>query len=82
MEIGSNVIHYLHNMFETKKRSSIKTLTWKVVATLITLSTTYVFTNNFIGSVKITVVAAIIGLISFYIHERIWNRIKWGKTND
>jgi uncharacterized membrane protein len=41
----------------------------------------YFFTGSFIGSVKITVVAAILGMISFYVHERIWNHVQWGKIN-
>lgn len=65
--------------FETKKRSVLKTITWKIIATSITLFTVYFFTGSFIGSVKITVVAAILGMISFYIHERVWNRVQYGK---
>lgn len=67
--------------FETKKRSVVKTVTWKIIATSITLFTVYFFTGSFLGSVKITIVAAIIGMTSFYIHERVWNRVQWGKIN-
>ena len=65
--------------FETKQRSVVKTITWKIVATSITLFTVYGFTGTFSSSVRITIVAAIIGMICFYIHERIWNVIHWGK---
>lgn len=68
--------------YETKRRSVLKTVTWKVVATAITLFTVYFFTGTFSGSVKITVVAATIGMISFYIHERVWSRVQWGKTDN
>lgn len=66
--------------FETKKRSVVKTITWKIIATSITLFTVYFFTGSFFGSVKITVVAATIGMVSFYLHERFWNRVSWGRV--
>ena len=69
-------------IFETKKRSVIKTVTWKVIATSITFLTLYFFTGSFLGSVKITAVAAILGMISFYIHERVWNHVAWGKIDN
>lgn len=67
--------------FETKKRSVAKTVTWKVIATSITLLTVYAFTGNLIWSAKITIAAAVMGMVSFYIHERIWNQIGWGKMD-
>lgn len=66
---------------ETKKRSVAKTVTWKIIATAITLFTVYFFTGTFIGSLKITVAAATLGMISFYIHERMWNGVRWGKVD-
>jgi len=67
---------------ENRKRSLVKTLAWKIIATLTTLFTVYWFTGTFVRSLKITIVAAIFGLIFFYIHERIWNKIKWGRDSD
>jgi uncharacterized membrane protein len=65
---------------ESKKRSLTKTITWKIVATLITFLTLYYFTGNLSVSSAITVVEAVLGMILFYIHERVWNRVSWGKS--
>jgi len=67
------------NFRETKTRSLSKTIIWRVVATLITWGTIYVFTGKLSESIKITAVAALIGMAAYYVHERIWNKISWGK---
>lgn len=67
---------------EKPQRAAIKSVTWKIIATLITLFTLYFFTREISISIKITIAEAVLGLVFFYIHERIWNRIGWGKTRD
>lgn len=64
---------------ETKRRSLVKSVTWKVIATAITFFTLWFFTKEIIISAGITAVEASIGLISFFIHERAWNKVSWGK---
>ena len=69
------------NYYETKSRSLAKTIIWRVVATLITWGTIYFYTGNLSESVKITIVTALIGMTAYYIHERVWNNIQWGKSD-
>lgn len=66
---------------ETRARSLVKTIIWRVVATLITGSTIYFFTQEWSESVEITFVAALLSMTGYYIHERVWNRIHWGEKN-
>ena len=65
---------------ETRIRSLSKTIIWRIIATLITWGTIYYFTKELSESITITTVAAIIGMTVYYIHERIWNNITWGKV--
>ena len=65
---------------ETKARSLVKTVVWRIIATLITWLTIYAYTGQFGESTKITLVAAFIAMIAYYIYERIWNLIRWGRT--
>jgi uncharacterized membrane protein len=65
---------------ETKTRSVAKTIIWRVVATLITWGTIYAYTGKLSESIEITIVAALIGMTAYYIHERIWNGVGWGKV--
>lgn len=66
-------------MDETKKRSFLKIITWHIVAPSFTLVIIYFFTEQFIASTKATLTALVVGMALFYAHERIWNKIKWGK---
>lgn len=64
---------------ELHSRSFTKAVTWRVVATLLSLCVIYFFTEQFIESVKITVIAGTLSTLAYYLHERAWNAIKWGK---
>jgi uncharacterized membrane protein len=64
---------------ETKTRTIVKTILWRIIATLITWGTIYAYTGRFGESIKITIVAALIGMTAYYIYERVWNKIQWGK---
>jgi uncharacterized membrane protein len=65
---------------ETKTRTIVKTILWRIVATLITWGTIYAYTGELNESIKITIVAALIGMTAYYIYERVWNKVQWGKT--
>ena len=67
------------NFQETQIRTATKTILWRIVATLITWGSFYYFTHQFSESTKITIFAAIWGMIAYYVYERVWNRIHWGK---
>ena len=65
--------------YETKTRTVVKAILWRIVATLITWGTVYYYTRKLSESIELTIVAAVIGIIAYYIYERVWNRIQWGK---
>ncbi len=69
-------------LYETKTRSIAKTIIWRVFATLITWGTIYFYTGKLSESIEITLVAALVGMAAYYIHERVWNKIKWGKIEE
>ena len=57
---------------ETHKRTIIRAITWRVVATLVTAAWT-----GLSGAIIINIFMT----VAHYIHERIWLKIDWG-TND
>ncbi len=69
----------MSHFYESRKRSVVKTIMWRVIATCITWTTLYAFTGEFVKSVKITAVSEVICTIGYYVHERVWNKLKWGK---
>ena len=64
---------------ETRKRSILKTLTFRAIATLITSVLVFTFTRNMIMAGVVGLLDLILKLIIYYFHERLWNRISWGQ---
>ena len=65
---------------ETKKRSVFKSISWRLVAivnswTILSLVLTE---SNFWNAI----IMNITGFFLFYIFERIWNKIKYGKIEE
>lgn len=64
---------------ETSLRSIVKTVTWRLTGSGATFLVSYAMTGNLTVSGTIAVVQMISNTILYYIHERVWNKIKWGK---
>lgn len=67
---------------ETQGRSIAKTMVWRVIATVITGSVIYAFTGELLESSKITLAAAALSMLAYYIFERTWNKVGWGKIDE
>ena len=66
---------------ETKKRSFIKTLTWRSFVFLYWAVFGYIATGS-IKNAGIFGLGSIIQSFFYYVHERIWNNISWGRSSD
>lgn len=64
---------------ESHRRSIVKALTWRVVATVITTSVVFAFTRELALSAGIGLVDTSIKLFSYYSHERLWEKIQFGR---
>ena len=64
---------------ERPLRSVMKALSWRVVGTIDTLLVSYYATSKFTLAASIATVDFLTKLVLYFFHERIWNRIKWGK---
>lgn len=66
-------------MFKEKiinKRSIKKTITWRIIATIITGIIIFSFTGKLSEASYITIVNAIALTIVYYLHERFWSKRK------
>ena len=68
-------------MSDTSKRSLVKTLSWRLTGSGATFIIGWLISGNFAVAGTIAVIQLISNTILYYIHERIWNRIKWGRLN-
>mgnify|MGYP006079298721 CR=1 FL=1 len=64
---------------DTRVRSLVKTVCWRLTGTLCTFLISYAILRDLSISGSIAVIQLTFNSIVFYIHERIWNTIKWGK---
>lgn len=72
--------HKHYTKGETKRRSIVKALTWRVIASLDTMVIAYFVTGgDFIKAISIGGFEIITKMVIYFFHERAWNNIKWGK---
>jgi adenylylsulfate kinase len=64
---------------ETNSRSLIKTLSWRLLATITTAALVYPFTKDVDIALKIGGIEILLKLLIYYLHERLWNKITFGK---
>lgn len=60
-------------------RSIIKAITWRITGTLDTMIISFIITGHLKWAITIGFVELFTKMILYYIHERIWNKIKAGK---
>jgi len=66
-------------MTETRKRSIVKSFTWRIICVVVSIITAYFLTGKLEVSVAIGTVYNAITMILYYFHERSWNMLEWGK---
>ena len=67
-------------MRERRTRSIIKTLTWRITASLDTFLISWIITGSYILGGSIAGVEILTKMFLYYFHERIWNKLNWGKN--
>jgi uncharacterized membrane protein len=66
-------------MIETKQRTIARMVTYRLTAWLFTIFWTYLFTGDVKSATGFATALHILLSIDYYIHERIWLKIDWGK---
>lgn len=64
---------------ETALRSFVKAYSYRCCGTLTTIIISYVITGKFIVSLAIGATEMIIKPFVYWMHERVWCRVKWGR---
>lgn len=64
---------------ESHTRSVAKAVSWRATGSLDTFLLSYVITGNpvFAGSIAVTEIAT--KIVLYYLHERVWSLVPWGK---
>lgn len=64
---------------ESHYRSIAKALTWRAGGTVVTFAVAWIFTGNVSLSAGIGLLDTLVKVGAFYVHERMWNRLSFGK---
>ena len=64
---------------ETNKRSLLKGVSWRILATSTTIGIVYFFFDRLDLAIVAGVIETILKVGFYWLHERFWMKIKWGK---
>jgi uncharacterized membrane protein len=68
---------------DTKKRTFAKSITWRIIGIVLTATLFHIFSNQAVEVLlQFSIVDTIIKLLSYYLHERVWCKIKWGNKDE
>ena len=62
----------------TRKRSLLKTISWRIVGTLDTMLISWIITGSFKWGVAIGSVEVVTKMVLYYLHERAWYKSSYG----
>ncbi|MEM3626743.1 MAG: DUF2061 domain-containing protein [Candidatus Bathyarchaeia archaeon] len=62
-------------------RSLMKAVSWRIVATLTTIILVFIFTGNIVISGGVGFLELFVKIAVYYIHERIWNLLDFGRKS-
>tara|TARA_B100001029_G_scaffold7078_1_gene4987 strand:- start:224 stop:436 length:213 start_codon:yes stop_codon:yes gene_type:complete len=64
-----------------RRRSFAKAFSWRVVASTDTFIISWFITGKLSWAGTITLLEILTKTLLYYIHERGWNKIKWGRIS-
>jgi uncharacterized membrane protein len=68
------------NKGESSIRSLVKAYSYRCCGTLTTVIISYIITGKIVISMAIGATEMVIKPFIYWFHERIWNKVKWGKA--
>jgi adenylylsulfate kinase len=60
-------------------RSIIKSVSWRITATLTTFGLVWIFTGQIETAAVVSGIEVFLKILFYYLHERIWGKLKFGK---
>ena len=69
-------------MHSTAARSFVKAACYRVVTTAITTGAVYLLTRKLTITIAMFAIDGILMTGIYFLHERLWQRIKWGRIHD
>ena len=64
---------------ETQVRSITKTVLWRIIAVLNSFIISWIFFETILIALGAAVAMNVTGFFIYYLYERVWNRVQWGR---
>ncbi|HEY0964445.1 MAG TPA: DUF2061 domain-containing protein [Candidatus Paceibacterota bacterium] len=65
-------------MQETHKRSILKGVTWRIIASATTMIVVFIMTGNLAVVASVGIIDVVAKVFFYYLHERTWGKVRWG----
>lgn len=65
---------------ESKSRSLVKAITWRITGTVDTFLVSWLITGQPLLAGGIALTEILTKIFLFWMHERVWNKISWGRN--
>jgi adenylylsulfate kinase len=66
-------------LVESHVRSVMKAMSWRIVATLTTVLLVFIFTRSLEVSFGVGLLEFLFKIVVYYLHERVWNIVQYGR---
>jgi uncharacterized membrane protein len=66
-------------MVDDKKRSIVKAISWRTLGTVDTMLISFIVTGSPLAAISIGGFELITKTLLYYFHERVWNKIDFGR---
>ncbi|MFM9889490.1 MAG: DUF2061 domain-containing protein [Rickettsiales bacterium] len=67
---------------DSHRRSLVKAVSWRITGSIDTFLISWLVTGHPIIALSISAIEVFTKIFLFYLHERIWHRVRWGRTKD
>lgn len=67
---------------ETHKRSLVKSVSWRIFGLFFTAFAAWLITGSAKAGFVIGSIDFILKIGTFYLHERFWQRVRWGLVDN
>ncbi len=64
---------------ETKIRSIVKTISWRILATLTTVTLVYIFIGDTTIAFTVGGIEVFLKMFIYFVHERVWDKLRFGR---
>lgn len=61
-------------------RSIVKAISWRTLGTIDTMIVSFFVTGNLVMAVSIGSIEVVTKIVIYYLHERVWEKIDFGRV--